>query len=66
MSDDNFDPYVSDVNGLGQGRYKPSVGNDRAYVENFEQGDYYRKFGKDLIGPDGNFTPMGEAWAKIT
>ncbi len=64
MSDDNFDPYVSDVNGLGQGRYKPSVGNDRAYVENFEQGDYYRKFGKDLIGPDGNFTPMGEAWAK--
>jgi hypothetical protein len=32
MSDDKWNPWVSDIAGLGVGRYKPTAGNTRAYT----------------------------------
>lgn len=64
MSDDNFDPWVSNVSGVGTGRYKPSVGNTKDYTQGIEDTQYYKNFGNALLNPDGTFTDVGLAWAK--
>lgn len=60
----NLNPWVSDKNGLGLGRYAPSEENTRKYARQVENLLYYQTFGKDIIGSDGKFTKVGEAWAK--
>lgn len=64
MSDNMFVPWVSNIAGQGVGRYKPSEENNREYAQRIEASPYYKKFGKDLLNPDGTFTDMGLAWAK--
>lgn len=64
MSDDNFDAWVSNINGTGIGRYKPSQGNTREYTQGIENQEYYKAFGNSLFNPDGSFTDIGVAWAK--
>ena len=64
MSDDNFDPWVSNVAGKGVGRYLPTKGNDRRYTEKIEKTPYYQQFGESLLDKNGNFTEVGQAWAK--
>ena len=41
MSDDNFDPWVSNVAGKGAGRYLPSAGNTKDYTKGIEEAPYY-------------------------
>lgn len=64
MSDTNWNPWVSNVAGLGVGRYKPTSGNTREYTQGIENTQYYKNFGNALLNPDGTFTEVGEAWAK--
>ena len=64
MSDDNFDPWVSNVAGKGVGRYLPTKGNDRRYTEKIEKTPYYQQFGESLLDKNGNFTEVGQAWAR--
>lgn len=64
MSDNKFNPWVSNVVGLGVGRYKPTVGNTRAYTQGIENTQYYKNFGNALFNPDGTFTDMGQEWAR--
>ena len=64
MSDDNFDPWVSNVAGKGVGRYLPTKGNDRRYTEKVEKTPYYQQFGESLLDKNGNFTEVGQAWAR--
>lgn len=64
MSDNKFNPWVSNVVGLGVGRYKPTVGNTRAYTQGIENTQYYKNFGNALLNPDGTFTDMGQEWAR--
>lgn len=64
MSDNKWDPWVSNVAGLGVGRYKPTTGNTRAYTQGIENTQYYKNFGNALLNPDGTFTDVGLAWAK--
>ena len=65
FSDDNFDAWVSNVNGKSTGRYLPSKGNTQEYTSKIEEHPYYIQFGKDLIDENGNFTELGKAWAKL-
>ena len=64
MSDDNFDPWVSNAAGKGVGRYLPSVGNTKDYTKGIEGTQYYQQFGKSLLDENGKFTDIGKAWAK--
>ena len=64
MSDDNFDPWVSNVTGKGAGRYLPSEGNSKDYTARIEGSPYYQQFGKSLIDENGNLTDIGKAWTK--
>ena len=64
MSDDVFDPWISNIHGSVAGRYKPSQGNTREYTQGIENQNYYKTFGNSLFNPDGSFTSIGEAWAK--
>ena len=64
MSDDNFDPWVSNVAGKGVGRYLPSAGNTKDYTKGIEDTSYYQQFGNSLIDENGNLTDVGQAWAK--
>lgn len=64
MSDDNWDAWVSNIAGVGSGRYKPTQGNTREYTQGIENTNYYKNFGNALFNPDGSFTEVGEAWAK--
>lgn len=64
MFDDKWNPWVSDIAGLGVGRYKPTAGNTRAYTQSIENTQYYKNFGNALLNPDGTFTDVGLAWAK--
>ena len=66
MSDDNFDPWVSNVAGKGVGRYLPAQGNKREYTQGIENTQYYQNFKKALLNSDGTFTDLGLAWAKAT
>ena len=65
MSDDKFNPWVSNVSGVGAGRYKPTTGNTREYTQNIENTQYYKNFGNALLNPDGSFTDVGQAWARL-
>lgn len=64
MTDDNFDPWVSNVAGKGDGRYLPSVGNTKDYTKGIEENPYYQQFGESLLDENGDFTEVGKAWAK--
>ena len=64
MSDTNWSPWVSNVAGLGVGRYRPTTGNTRSYTQGIEDTQYYKNFGNALLNPDGTFTDVGLAWAK--
>lgn len=64
MSNDIWDPWVSNVKGFGVGRYQPSNGNNRNYTQNIENTQYYKDFGKALLDENGGFTDVGLAWAK--
>lgn len=66
MTDDNFDPWVSNVAGKGVGRYLPAEGNKRKYTQGIENTKYYQDFKKALLNSDGTFTDLGLAWAKAT
>lgn len=66
MSDNNFDPWVSNVAGKGDGRYLPAEGNKREYTRGIENTKYYQDFKKALLNSDGAFTDLGLAWAKAT
>ena len=66
MSDDNFDPWVSNAAGKGVGRYLPAQGNKREYTQGIENTQYYQNFKKALLNSDGTFTDLGLAWAKAT
>lgn len=66
MSDDNFDPWVSNAAGKGAGRYLPAQGNKREYTQGIENTQYYQNFKKALLNSDGTFTDLGLAWAKAT
>ena len=66
MSDDNFDPWVSNAAGKGVGRYLPTKGNKREYTQGIENTQYYQNFKKALLNSDGTFTDLGLAWAKAT
>lgn len=65
MSDDNFDPWVSNVAGKGAGRYLPSAGNTKDYTKGIENTLYYQQFGSSLIDENGNLTDVGQAWANL-
>lgn len=65
MSDNKFDPWISNKPGIGVGRYLPSEGNSMEYTKKVEQSPYYQKFGNDLIDDKGNFTQTGLEWAKM-
>ena len=64
MSDDNFDPWVSNVVGKGAGRYSPSKENTKEYAGKIENSPYYKQFGRSLIDEKGNLTDVGQAWAR--
>lgn len=73
MSDNIFTPWVSNTAGYDKGRYTPTSGHGSfgkegshfKYTQGVEQSPYYKKFGQYLIDETtGNFTPLGEAWAK--
>lgn len=64
MSNGPSDFYVSNQKGQGVGRYTPTNNTFGQSVMDIENQDYYQKFGEDLLDQDGNFTPMGEKWAK--
>lgn len=64
MTDDNFDPWVSNVAGKGAGRYLPSVGNTKDYTKGIEGTPYYQQFGESLLDENGDFTEVGKAWAR--
>lgn len=64
MSNGPSDFYVSNQKGQGVGRYTPTNNIFGQSVMDIENQDYYQKFGEDLLDQDGNFTPMGEKWAK--
>ena len=64
MSNDPSDFYVSNQKGQGVGRYTPTNNTFGQSVMDIENQDYYQKFGEDLLDQNGNFTPMGEKWAK--
>lgn len=64
MSKGPSDFYISNQNGQGVGRYTPTNNTFGQSVMDIENQDYYQKFGEDLLDQDGNFTPMGEKWAK--
>ena len=64
MSNGPSDFYVSNQKGQGVGRYTPTNNTLGQSVMDIENQDYYQKFGEDLLDQDGNFTPMGEKWAK--
>lgn len=64
MSNGPLDFYVSNQKGQGVGRYTPTNNTFGQSVMDIENQDYYQKFGEDLLDQDGNFTPMGEKWAK--
>lgn len=64
MSNGPSDFYVSNQKGQGVGRYTPTNNTFGQGVMDIENQDYYQKFGEDLLDQDGNFTPMGEKWAK--
>ena len=66
MSDENWDPWISNVSGVGSGRYQPTSGNTREYTRSIEETPYYQQFRKDLLNPDGTFTKVGLEWAKQT
>ena len=66
LSDDAIDPWVSNIVGIGSGRYLPSEGNTREYTQGIEDSQYYKNFGKALFNPDGTFTDVGLAWAKAS
>lgn len=64
MSNGPSDFYVSNQKGQGVGRYTPTNNIFGQSVMDIENQDYYQKFGEDLLDQNGNFTPMGEKWAK--
>ena len=64
MSNGPSDFYVSNQKGQGVGRYTPTNNTFGQSVMDIENQDYYQKFGEDLLDQDGNFTPIGEKWAK--
>ena len=73
MEDKVFDPWVSNVKGFDTShRYQPTTGhgefgvggNHFNYTLGVEGQNYYKKFGQDILDSNGNFTPLGEAWAK--
>lgn len=64
MSNGPSDFYVSNQKGQGVGRYTPTNNTFGQSVMDIENQDYYQKFGEDLLDQEGNFTPMGEKWAK--
>lgn len=64
MDNDDRSAWVSNVNGVGNGRYKPTNGNTKEYVQKIENAQYYKDFGKDLLDQNGNFTEVGQQWAK--
>lgn len=64
MSNGPSDFYVSNQKGQGVGRYTPTNNTFGQSVMDIENQDYYQKFGEDLLDQDGNFTLMGEKWAK--
>lgn len=64
MSNGPLDFYISNQKGQGVGRYTPTNNTFGQSVMDIENQDYYQKFGEDLLDQDGNFTPMGEKWAK--
>lgn len=64
MQDDKWDPWVSNIAGIGIGRYKPTTGSTKDYTQGIENTQYYKNFGKALLNPDGTFTDVGLAWAK--
>lgn len=64
MSNGPSDFYISNQKGQGVGRYTPTNNTFGQSVMDIENQDYYQKFGEDLLDQDGNFTPMGEKWAK--
>ena len=64
MSNGPSDFYVSNQKGQGVGRYTPTNNTFGQSVMDIENQDYYQKFGEDLLDQNGNFTPMGEKWAK--
>lgn len=66
MSDNKWDPWVSNVSGVGTGRYQPTAGNTREYTRSIEETPYYQQFRKDLLNPNGTFTEVGLEWAKQT
>lgn len=64
MTDDNFDPWVSNVAGKGVGRYLPAEGNTKDYTKGIEGTPYYQQFGESLLDENGDFTEVGKAWAR--
>ena len=64
FSDDDNSPWISNIPGIGVGRYQPTEGNTREYAQRVENTDYYKNFGNDLFDEKGNFTDIGVAWAK--
>lgn len=72
MSDDKFILWASPNAGLGQGRYQSTegygeMGIDKEHyqkAQGIENQNYYRRFGEDLLDENGNFTKLGEAWAR--
>ena len=73
MGDKVFDPWVSNIKGFDTShRYQPTTGhggfgvgeNHFNYTLGVEGQNYYKKFGQDILDSNGNFTPLGEAWAK--
>ena len=66
-------PWASTTAGQDRGRYTPTSGHGSfgqggshfKYTKRIEELPYYEIFGRNLIDETtGNFTPLGEAWAK--
>ena len=66
LRDNDRTPWVSNKHGNASGRYLPSEGNDRKLMQEVEAQEYYNTFGADLFDQNGNLTPMGVQWAKLT
>ena len=72
MTDTSFTPWKSNIAGYDRGRYVPTTGHGAFgvngqhynYTLGVENNPYYIQFGKDLLDANGNFTPLGEQWAK--
>lgn len=62
----NRDAWVSNVAGMGSGRYNPSTVNTREYATTVEKSPYYSQFTSDILDSEGNFTDVGLKWAKDT